>query len=257
MSKQILKILLIFACCAVLLGPIAKNVYADSILGTGVNIQSDGKTGHGTLKINSAIYQAQNLTIQMGNTVKISGDIYSGTEKSKLVITGIKVKDTLYNFVGFIIGNNGMTNVKLDLYIVPANPTPSKSISTTTAQKTIQQNQIKLVVKSFDKVAVRFPYSFEVKAFDKKSNPNGDFDQKNGKIPGVKISAVLVDSTGKILMKFNGITDSQGHYSDSKTIANYLSSNNVTYKAIFNATKSGYLSDSVVKTVYIQVAGRK
>jgi hypothetical protein len=48
MSKQILKILLIFACCAVLLGVIAKNVYADTILGTGINIQSNGKTGYGT-----------------------------------------------------------------------------------------------------------------------------------------------------------------------------------------------------------------
>jgi hypothetical protein len=232
-------------------------VYADTILGTGINIQSNGKTGYGTLKINSVIYQAQNLTIQMGNTVKISGDIYSGTDKSKLAITGIKVKDTLYNFVGLLIGKNGATNVKLDLYIVPANPTMPKSTPTTTTQKTIQQNQIKLVVKSFNSVASRFPYSFEVKTFDKKSNPAGDFDQKNGKISGVKISAVLVDSTGKIIMKFNGVTDSQGSYSDSKTVAYNVSSNNVTYKAIFNATKSGYLSDSVVKTVYILSAGRK
>lgn len=254
MQKKILKTLLIFACCAVLLGPIAKNAYADIILGTGTNIQSDGKTGHGTLEINSVAYQAKNLTIQMGTIVKISGDVFSGTTKSKLVISGVNVKDTLYNFSGFLIGSNGMTNVKLDLYIVGANPTISKS-SPSSTQKTIKLSQIKLVVKSFDKVTVQYPYSFEVKTFDKKSNPTGNFDQKYGIVPDTNISVVLKDSKGNILMKFSGVTNNQGHYSDSKKIVNYLPS--VSYKAIFNATKYDYLSDSVIKTVIIQPSGTR
>jgi hypothetical protein len=254
MSKQTLKILLIFVCCAILLAPAAKNGYADSILGTGVSIQSDGKTGHGTLKINSVTYQAPNLTIQMGNIIKISGDVFSGTVKSKLVISGIKVKDTLYNFSGFLIGNNGMTNVKLDLYIASANPTTVKPSLTSSTQKTIQMNQIKLVVKSYANVIVGYSYGFEVKTFDKKSNPTGNFDQKYGNVAGVNIVVTLKDKNGKTLMKFNGITNSQGYYSDSKPVVNYLPS--VTYQVIFNATKTGYLSDSVIKTVFIQANSR-
>jgi len=253
MQKKILKTLLIFACCAVLLGPIAKNAYADTILGTGVNIQSDGKTGHGTLTINSVVYQAKNLTIQMGNIVKISGDIFSGTTKSKLIISGVNVKDTLYNFSGFLIGNNGMTNVKLDLYIVSSNPTISKSNPGST-QKAIKLSQIKLVVKSYDRVVVGHVYGFEVKTFDKKSNPTGNFDQKYGNVPGVNISVVLKDKNGKILMKFNGITNSQGYYSASNPIVNYLPT--ATYQGIFNATKTGYLSDSAIKTVFILANSR-
>ena len=253
MSKQILKALLIFACCAVLLGSIAKNAYADTILGTGVNIQSDGKTGFGTLKINSIVYQAKNLTIQMGTIVKISGDVFSGTTKSKLVISGVNVKGTLYNFSGFLIGNNGMTNVKLDLYIVSANPVISKSNPSST-QKTIKLSQIKLVVKSYDRVVVGNVYGFEVKTFDKKSNPTGNFDQKYGIVPGANISVVLKDKNGKILMTFNGITNNQGYYTASKPIVNYLPT--ATYQGIFNATKSDYLSDSVVKTVFILANSR-
>lgn len=258
MQKKILKILLIFACCAVLLGSIAKNAYADTILGTGVNIQSNGKTGHGTLTINSVVYQAKNLTIQMGNIVKISGDVFSGTTKSKLVITGVNVKDTLYSFSGFLIGNNGMTNVKLDLYITSSNPIISKSNPTISksspTQKTIKLSQIKLVVKSYDRVVVGQVYGFEVKTFDKKSNPTGNFDQKYGNVPGVNISVVLKDKNGNVLMKFNGITNSQGYYTSSKSIVNYLPT--ATYQGIFNATKTGYLPDSVIKTVFILANSR-
>jgi len=253
MSRQILKILLIFSCCTILLAPVSKNGYADSILGTGINIQSDGKTGHGTLTINSIVYQAPNLAIEMGNPVKISGDVFSGTEKSKLDMTGIKVKGTIYGFVGFLIGKNGMTDVKHDLYIISSDPTTVKS-SPSSTQKIMQMNQIKLAVKSYDKVTVGYSYGFEVKAFDEKSNPSGNFDQKYGKVEGVNISVVLKDKSGKILMKFNGITNNQGFYSDSKPVVNYLPK--VTYSVIFNATKTGYLSDSVVKTVFIQANSR-
>ena len=249
MQKQILKISLIFVCCVVLLSP-AKNGYSDSILGTGVNIQTDGKTGHGVLKINSIAYQAQNLTIQMGNPVKISGDVFVGTEKSRLVLTGINVKDTLYKFTGFVIGKSGMTNVKLDLYIIGPNPPPVPPI----AKKSPEPNQIKLVVKSFDKVVVTYSYGFSVKTFDKKINPKGDYDQKTGKIQGAKISVVFKDNNNKIVKTLNGVTDNQGYYSDSFRIVNYLPG--VTYHVIFNATKSGYLSDSVIKTVFVQANSR-
>lgn len=258
MSKQILKILLIFVCCSILLAPV-KNGYADSILGTGVNIQTDGKTGHGTLKINSIVYKAPNLTIKMGNTIKISGDVFSGNEKSKLAISGIKVKDTLYEFTGFVIGKSGMTTVKLDLYWVSSNPKTvgsTKSIPVNpSTQKTTQMNQIKLVVNSFDKAIVGYSYGFAVKTFDKKSNPTGNFDQNEGKIPGVKITVIIKDKNNNILKTFNGLTDNQGYYSDSEGIVNYVP--NVTYNVIFNATKSGYLSDSVIKSVFVQSSGTR
>jgi hypothetical protein len=70
MSKHILKILLIFVCCSILLAPV-KSAYSDSIIGTGTSIQIDGKTGHGTLKINSVVYQAPNLAIEMGKIINI------------------------------------------------------------------------------------------------------------------------------------------------------------------------------------------
>lgn len=250
MLKQILKISLIFICCLVLLSP-AKSGYSDSILGTGVNIQSDGKTGHGILKINSKIYQAQNLTIQMGPQIKISGDVYDGIKKSKLVLTGIKVKDTLYEFTGYILGKNGMTNAKLDLYVIGPNPPPPATIS----KNAPQLDQIKLVVQSFDKVTVGYSYGFSVKTFDKKLNPTGDYDQKNGKISNVDISVAIIDKNNKIVKTMKGKTDSQGYYSDSFSIVNYVPS--VTYHVMFNATKSNYLSDSVIKTVFVQPSGTR
>ena len=249
MLKQILKISLIFVCCLVLLSP-AKSGYSDSIIGTGVSIKTDGKTGHGVLKINSIAYQAQNLTIQMGPQVKISGDVFDGTEKSRIVLTGINVKNTLYEFIGFVLGKNGMTNVKLDLYIIGPNPPPPVTV----AKKAPQTNQIKLVVQSFDKAIVTYSYGFSVKAFDKKFNPIGNFDQNIGKIQGVNISVVIKDKDNKIVKTLNGITDNYGYYSDSFKILNYLPS--VTYKVIFNATKSGYLYDSVIKTVFVQANSR-
>ena len=249
MQKQILKISLIFVCCFVLLSP-AKNGYSDSILGAGVSIQTEGKIGHGTLIIKSVMYQAQNLTIQMGNPVKISGDVFYDKEKSTLVLTGTNVKDTLYEFTGFVKGKSGTTNVNLDLYIIGPNPPPLALV----AKKAPQPSQLKLVVHSFDKVVVTYSYGFAVKAFDKKINPKGDYDQKTGKIQGVNISIVFKDNNNKIVKTLNGITDSQGYYSDSFKIVNYLSS--VTYHVIFNATKSGYLSDSVTKTVFVQANSR-
>lgn len=249
MLKQILKISLIFVCCLVLLSP-AKNGYSDSILGTGVSIKTDGKTGHGVLKIKSITYQAQNLTIQMGNPVKISGDVFVGTEKSRLVLTGIQVKDTLYKFTGYIVGKNLNTNVKLDLYIIGANPPPLVPV----AKKAPQANQLKLAVQSFDQVIVTYSYGFSVKAFDKKLNPTGNYDQTIGKIQGAKISVIFKDNKNNIVKTLNGITDKDGYYSDSFKIANYLP--NVTYHVIFNATKTGYLSDSVIKTVFVQANSR-
>ena len=253
MSKYILKILLLlFVCCSVLLAPV-KSAYSDSILGTGVSIQTDGKMGHGVLKINSIAYKAPNLTIEIGKIIKMSGDVFDGSEKSKLDVTGVKVKDTLYKFTGFLIGKKGMTNVKLDLYVVGAN-SHIMAKSNTLTQKTMQSNQIILVVKSFDRVTVGYGYEFSAKAFDKKLNPTGDYEEKIGKIPGVNISVVFKDKDNNILKTFNGVTDSQGYYSDSERIVNYLP--NVTYQVIFNATKSGYLSDSVTKTVFVQASSR-
>ena len=249
MLKQILKLSLIFVCCLVLLSP-AKNGYSDSILGTGVSIQTVGKTGHGVLKINSITYQAQNLTIQMGPQVKISGDVYDGTEKSRLVLTGINVKDALYEFTGYTIGKSGMTNVKLDLYIIGANPPPIPPV----AKKAPQLNQLKLAVHSFDQVVVTYSYGFSIKTFDKKLNPTGNYDQKIGKIQGAKISVIFKDDKNNIVKTLSGITDKDGYYSDSFRILNYLP--NVAYHVTFNATKTGYLSDSVIKTVFVQANSR-
>lgn len=249
MPKYTLKILLILVCCSIFLVPI-KSAYSDTILGTGTSIQTDGKTGHGTLSINSVTYQAPNLTIEMGKTVKISGDIFVGTEKSKLSLSGTNVKDITYDLTGFVIGKSGTKYVKLVLYIIGANPKPT----ITPVQKIAQTNQIELVVKSFDKVTVGYSYGFSVKAFDKKLNPAGDYDQKNGKLAGVNISVVLEDKNNHVLKTFHGITDNQGYYSDSERIVNYLP--NVTYHAIFNGTKDGYLSDSVTKTVFVQPNSR-
>lgn len=248
MYKQILKISLIFVCCVVLLSP-TKNGYSDSILGTGVSIQTDGKTGHGALIIKSVLYQAQNLTIQMGNPVKISGDIFSGKEKSRLVLTGTNVKDTLYKFTGYVIGKKS-TEVKLDLYIIGPNP----PLTTSAVKKTPQVNQLKLAVGSPQIVVVTYNYLFSVKVFDKKINPTGDYDKKIGKIQGAKISVVIKDNNNKIVKTLSGTTDNQGYYSDSFRILNYLPS--VTYHVIFNATKSGYVSDSVTKTVFVLANSR-
>jgi hypothetical protein len=248
MYKQILKISLIFVCCIVLLSP-TKNGYSDSILGSGVSIQSDGKTGHGILIIKSTMYQAQNLTIQMGNPVKISGDVFAGKEKSRLVLTGTNVKDTLYKFTGYVIGKKS-TEVKLDLYIIGPNP----PLTTSAVKKTPQVNQLKLAVSSPQIVVVTYNYLFSVKVFDKKINPTGDYDVNIGKIQGVKISVVVKDSNNKIIKTLNGVTDNQGYYSDSFRILNYLPS--VAYHVFFNATKSGYISDSVIKTVYVHANSR-
>ena len=249
MLKQILKISLIFVCCIVLLSP-AKNGYSDSILGAGVSIKTDGKTGQGVLKINSITYQAQNLTIQMGNPVKISGDVFVGTEKSKLVLTGNQVKDTLYKFTGYVVGKNLITNVKLDLYIIGSNPPPILPVT----KKAPQANQLELIVKSPQIVVVTYDYGFSVKVFDKKINPTGNYDQKTGKIQGAMISVAFKDNNNKIIKTLNGVTDSQGYYSDSFRILNYLPS--VAYHVTFNATKSGYISDSVIKTVFVHANSR-
>jgi hypothetical protein len=160
-------------------------------------------------------------------------------------------------FTGFVIGKSGTEYTKLDLYIIGANPqTITKPIpANPSIQKTVQTNQIKLVVKSFDRVTVGYSYGFTVKTFDKKSNPTGNFDQGEGKIPWTKITVTIKDKNNKIVKTFNGITDSQGYYSDSERIVNYLPS--VTYQVIFNATKAGYLSDSAVKTVFVQPSGTR
>ncbi|MDE1769553.1 MAG: hypothetical protein KGI28_03230 [Thaumarchaeota archaeon] len=249
MLKQILKISLIFVCCLVLLST-AKNGYSDSILGAGVSIKTDGKTGHGVLKINSVTYQAQNLTIQMGNPVKISGDIFNGKEKSRLVLTGINVKDTLYKFSGIIVGKNGIRDVNLDLYIVGANPPPLPPAT----KKVPQPNHLELIVKSPEIVVVTYNYGFSVKVFDKKINPTGNYDQKTGNIQGVKISVSFKDNNNKIVKTLNGVTDNQGYYADSFRILNYLPS--TPYYVTFNATKSGYISDSVIKTVFVHANSR-
>lgn len=250
MYKQILKISLILICCVTILSP-TKSGYSDSILGNGVSLHVDGKTGHGALIIKSTLYQAQNLTIQMGNPVKISGDIFVGKDKSRLVLTGTNVKDILYKFTGYVTGKNGNTDVvKLDLYIIGPNPV----LKSHEIKKTPQVNQLKLAVSSPQVVVVTYSYLFSVKVFDKKTNPTGDYDKQIGKIPDTKISVVVKDNNNKIVKTLNGITDNQGYYSDSFRILNYSPS--VTYHVIFNATKSGYVSDSVTKTVYVYANSR-
>lgn len=249
MPNHVLKILLILVCCSIFLVPI-KSAYSDTILGTGTSIQTDGKTGHGTLGINSVTYQAPNLTIEMGKIVKISGDIFVGTEKSKLSLSGTNVKDVTYELSGFVTGKNGTKHVKLVLYIVGENP----KATTNSIQKNIKLDQLELVVKSFDKVIVGYSYGFSVKAFDKKLNPTGSYDQMVGKLASVNVSVVFKDKNNNVLKTFHGITDNQGYYSDSERIVNYLPS--VTYHVVFNATKSGYLSDSITKTVFVQPNSR-
>ena len=135
----------------------------------------------------------------------------------------------------------------------PTRTEPVKPKASLTEQKTQSKDttkKITLMTKHTSPAEIQYSYRITTKVFDADKNPTGNFEQNYGFIEGVKIKVSILDSAGRVVRSFDGITDKHGYFSDGFRIPDNFSPG--TYKVIVTAEKDG-LSDKdelVLHVVY-------
>ena len=114
---------------------------------------------------------------------------------------------------------------------------------TTPQTTTTDKQDILLLVKHYDRVEWKSPYKFVVRAFDPKLNPTSDFSITSGYLEGIKISAKVIDPSGKTLKASDGFTQKYGYYEDTIIIPDNARTGNYA----LNVTASGKNFNTVTK----------
>ena len=140
----------------------------------------------------------------------------------------------------------------------PTRTEPVKPKASLTEQKTQSKDTTKkiiLITKHYSPAEIQYSYRITTRVFDADKNPIGNFDQNYGFIVGVKIKASILDSAGRVVRSFDGITDKHGYFSDGFRIPdNFLPG---TYKVIVTAEKDGLADKDELVLYVVYPHGRK
>lgn len=219
-------------------------VYADSLLGTGINLKVKDNIASGTLLLKGSKYNAPNLTmINKGDQIKLTGYI-QGNYNLLLNVVGIHTTGIEYQFNGAITNNGKSEPIKFTALLTTQGKQtittiPKQDIFNTIAPQQTPVLPMLMLTTHNDHVYMAYTYNFVVKIFDPKSNPQKIFDQFNGGISGVNIIATILDPDNKIIGQSSGKTDSKGSYQDGINIP-YTQYQQEQVQVKINATKNGY-----------------
>ncbi len=104
---------------------------------------------------------------------------------------------------------------------------------------------MQMLVAHSQHIAMGYVYSFTVRVFDPKLNPDKNILQNHGQIPNVNVNATIFEKNGQVYKRFSGITDKQGTYSESIFIP-ITSDPQKEFYTVFKASKQGYVSQSAI-----------
>ncbi|HEV2193804.1 MAG TPA: hypothetical protein VGR54_09330 [Nitrosopumilaceae archaeon] len=217
--------------------------YTQSLLGAGINLKIVNNTASGTLALNGKQYSASNLLwIIKGDQIQLTGYVV-GSDSVLLEITGIHTTGIEYKFYGAIMNNGKSQPVTFTaLFVIEG----KRSTITTTIQNTTSSTPMLpmlMLTSQSNQVYMRYPYNLAVKIFDPKTNPDKNFDQFEGGISDVSITATILDQNNHLFAQLVGKTDSKGIYQDG-VVMPYSDYTTQQMKVMVNATKKGYIAQS-------------
>jgi hypothetical protein len=129
----------------------------------------------------------------------------------------------VYDLRGTITRNNIRETVFVSAVLhVEHMPVPETAIPNTTNQNdstTIEDKlDALLLVRHKTSVQWRDSYDFTVRVFDPALNPSSNFYNSIGFLEGVKITAKVADTAGRLVNTINGTTDNAGYFTGSVII---------------------------------------
>lgn len=235
----------IIFCLVLTISITTHQVYADSLLGSGINLKINGNSASGTMTLSGKHYNAPNLNIVIKkDQITLTGNII-GSYQGLLMTTGIHTNGIEYKFSGVISQNGKNTPTTFtalltnDVKKQTPTITPIKQPVTTPAVKQPPGLPMLMLTTHNGQVYMAYTYNFVVKIFDPKSNPQKIFDQFFGGISDVNIITTILDPDNKIIGQSIGKTDSKGIYQDQIGIP-YTQYSQEQVNVIINATKKGY-----------------
>ncbi|NDF46820.1 MAG: hypothetical protein EB158_01210 [Nitrosopumilaceae archaeon] len=104
---------------------------------------------------------------------------------------------------GTITGDSFSTFVKL------------QQIQSISPEESTSAKDLLLLAKQNNRVQWKDLYKFTIRAFDKQSNPQSDFNTNTGYVNGVQISVTVKDTVGNVVKTTTGTTQKFGYYEDS------------------------------------------
>ena len=224
-------------------------VYADSLIGAGINLKVSGNSASGTLTLLGQHYKAPNLNIIIKkDQITLTGNII-GSYQGLLMTTGIHTKGIEYKFNGVVSQNGKNTPTTFTALLTNDAKKPAPIITTvkqpvtTPAVKQPPVLPMLMLTTHNGQVYMAYTYNFAVKIFDPKSNPQKIFDQFFGGISDVNIIATIIDPNNKIIGQSIGKTDSKGIYQDGITMP-YTEYSQEQVQVMINATKIGYTTQT-------------
>jgi len=173
-------------------------VYADSLIGAGINLKINGNSTSGTLTFKGQHYKAPNLyTIIKKDQITLTGNII-GSYQGLLMTTGIHTNGIEYKFSG-VISQNGK-NTPITFTVLRTNDASKPAPIITTVKQPVTTTTLKqppglpmlMLTTHNGQVYMAYTYNFVVKIFDPKSNPQKIFDQFFGGISDVNIIATII-----------------------------------------------------------------
>lgn len=234
--------------------------YADSLIGSGINLKIKGNSTSGTLTLKGQHYKAPNLfTVIKKDQITLTGKII-GTYQGLLMTTGIHTKGIEYKFSGVILQNGKNVPITFTALLTndankpastittvkqPVTATVSKQPVTTPVAKQPSGLPMLMLTTNNNKAYMAYTYNFVIKIFDPKSNPQKIFDQFYGGISDVNIIVTISSQDNKIIGQSIGKTDSKGIYQDGIIIP-YRPYQQEQVQVTVNATKNGYSTQSSI-----------
>lgn len=225
-----------------------------SLIGTGINLMIANNVANGSLIINGKQYTASNLAIIVNaDKITLTGQI-QGTSSGILEVIGTHTTGIEYRFNGNILSNNNSIPITFTaLFTNPAVPSTPNTVpepNTPAPVSQVPKLPMLMLTSPNDRVYMGKIYNLVVRVYDPQSNPQKIFDQYNGGISDVNITATIVDVNNKIITQSSGKTDSKGGYQAGIPIPIRPSSQEQVYINI-NATKNGYVAQHVTLPFWI------
>ena len=217
-----------------------------ALVGAGINLKIINNIASGSLTLNGKQYNAPNLGVNVnGDMITLTGQI-QGTMSGLLQVSGIRTTGIEYDFNGNIISSGNFIPVTFVVF----STNPAEQSTPSTAPKQVTNLPMLMLTSNNDRVYMGSNYNLLVRVYNPQSNPQKIFDQYHGGISDVTITAIIVDSSNKIITQSSGKTDSKGGYQVGILIP-VRPSTQEQAKININATKNGYTTQHVSMTFWI------
>ncbi|NDB32659.1 MAG: hypothetical protein EB166_01635 [Thaumarchaeota archaeon] len=209
---------------AILLVMIQIPAFADSALsGSGFGIISNTIQ---SISIQALVQDHEQSKIQNG-TITMGGDSFqistanlSLSNNKKTIQFNANTSDFTLDASGKLVLSAGSDSI----YYVTGKTSDGDSFSTFVKLQQIQSispeestsaKDLLLLAKQNNRVQWKDLYKFTIRAFDKQSNPQSDFNTNTGYVNGVQISVTVKDTVGNVVKTTTGTTQKFGYYEDS------------------------------------------